>query len=314
MGVATGDFDGDGDLDLFRTAFGPDALLFNESDPESLRFAPRASPEGAADGGWDRGWGASATACDYDGDGWLDLFVTRYMDYDPGFACFAADGRRDYCAPTDIAGARDLLYRNLGDGRFEETGRRAGIASLAARGLGVVCHDFDRDGRLDFFVANDTEANHLWINTGDGAFREEALLRGAALSGFGRPEAGMGVELGDVDRDGDLDLLLTHFADETNTLYLAERGGFFADGSHARGARVRRAGEHRVRRRARRFRPRRPARRDRRQRAGRAPAGTRPRPALLLRLRRAGSPAARRRRRVRGRHDGGPRRSRAPTG
>ncbi|MYF77403.1 MAG: CRTAC1 family protein, partial [Acidobacteria bacterium] len=97
--------------------------------------------------------------------------------------------------------------------------------------LGVVCHDFTGDGRLDFYVANDTEANHLWVNGGDGAFAEEALLLGAALSGFGRPEAGMGIEIGDLSGDGVLDILLTHFADETNTVYLAEPGIGFVDGS-----------------------------------------------------------------------------------
>ena len=222
MGVAAGDVDGDGDLDLFRTGYGPDALLLN-SGPDGFR--------GSGEEAWDDGWGASATFCDYDSDGGLDLFVTRYMDYDPDFSCFAATGEQDYCNPTDVPGLSDLLYRNTGDGRFAEVGREAGIAALPARGLGVVCHDFTGDGRPDFYVANDTEANHLWVNQGGGAFTEEALLLGAALSGFGRPEAGMGIEIGDLSGDGVLDILLTHFADETNTVYLAEPGIGFVDGS-----------------------------------------------------------------------------------
>lgn len=234
MGVAVGDADGDGALDLYRTAFGPDRLLLARPGTGGPRFAE------APDFVPDEGWSASAVFCDYDRDGRLDLFVTRYMEYDPEFACFAADGRRDYCGPTELPGVPDLLYRNLGEGRFEEVGHRTGIAALAARGLGVVCHDLTGDGHLDFYVANDTEANHLWVSDGNGGFREEAMQTGLALSGLGRPEAGMGIEIGDADRDGDLDLLLTHFADETNTLYLAETGApsgtrFFRDGSNALG-------------------------------------------------------------------------------
>ena len=222
MGVAAGDADGDGDLDLFRTGFGRDVLLLN-SGPDGFQVSD--------EGTWDDGWSASATFCDYDADGSLDLFVTRYLDYDPGFSCFAATGEQDYCNPTDIPGLPDLLYRNRGDGTFVEVGSETGIAALPARGLGVVCQDFTGDGRPDFYVANDTEANHLWVNQGDGTFGEEALLLGAALSGFGRPEAGMGVEIGDLSGDGVLDILLTHFADETNTVYLAEPGIGFVDGS-----------------------------------------------------------------------------------
>lgn len=227
MGAAVGDADGDGDLDLYRTAYGADALLLRGNDAPGFAVSA-AFPA-------DEGWSASAVFCDYDADGHLDLFVTRYMDYDPDFECFAADGRRDYCGPTQLPGVPDLLYRNLGGGRFEEVGRRLGIGSPAARGLGVVCHDLTGDGLPDFYVANDTEANHLWVNDGAGGFHEEAMQSGAALSGFGRPEAGMGIEIGDLDRDGALDLLLTHFADETNTLYLAEDGGFFVDASNAWG-------------------------------------------------------------------------------
>ncbi len=222
MGIAIGDVDGNELPDVYRTGHGSNVLLLNRGNGvfEARRDGPNPG-----------GWSASATSCDYDADGNLDLFVTRYMDYDPDFVCQAATGPADYCGPTDIPGLSDSLYRGLGDGRFEDSSDAAGIAAFPARGLGVVCHDFTGDGRLDFYVANDTEANHLWVNQGDGTFREEALLRGAALSGFGRPEAGMGVDIGDIDGDADFDILITHFADETNTVYLAGPDAGFVDGS-----------------------------------------------------------------------------------
>ncbi len=222
MGVAVGDVNGDRRPDAYRTGYGAGALLLNQGNG-----AFQAQPDGPNP----EGWSASATFCDIDADGDLDLFVTRYMDYDPEFVCQSATGPADYCGPTDIPGLSDRLYRGIGGGRFEDVSDAAGISAFAARGLGVVCHDFNGDGRLDFYVANDTEANHLWVNRGDGTFGEEALFRGVALSGFGRPEAGMGADIGDLDGDADFDILLTHFADETNTVYLAGPGGGFTDGS-----------------------------------------------------------------------------------
>ncbi len=222
MGIAVGDASGDALPDLYRTGYRKNALLLNRGDG-SFDLAPESPDPG--------GWSASAVFCDYDADGNLDLFVTRYMDYDPELACHSATGPRDYCGPTEIPGLPDALYRGLGEGRFEDVSALSGVAAFRARGLGVVCHDFTGDGRLDFLVANDTEANHLWVNSGNGTFAEEALLRGVALSGFGRPEAGMGVDIGDLDGDADFDILLTHFADETNTAYLAGPGGGFTDGT-----------------------------------------------------------------------------------
>ncbi len=225
MGLAAADYDGDGRTDLFVTNYGPDRLFRNLG---AGRFEDRTGTAGV--GG--SGWSSSAAFCDYDADGRLDLYVTRYVANDPAKACTQQDGSRDYCSPQVFPGTHDLLYRNLGGGRFEEVSLAAGLRTVHAPGLGVVCSDFDGDGRLDFYVANDGEANQLWLNQGDGAFVDDAFLAGVALNDAGRPEAGMGIALGDLDEDLDLDLFITHVADETNTLYRFDDGGMgltFAD-------------------------------------------------------------------------------------
>ena len=215
MGLAAGDFDGDGRTDLFVTNYGPDVLYRSLGDG---RFADATVAAGVAG----EGWSASAAFCDYDADGRLDLYVARYVRNDPAKHCTQQDGSRDYCSPQVFPGTHDYLYRNLGGGRFEEVSLAAGLRAVHAPGLGVVCHDFDGDGRLDFYVANDGEANQLWLNQGGGVFADDAFLAGVALNDTGRPEAGMGIALGDVDSDQDLDLFITHVADETNTLYRSD--------------------------------------------------------------------------------------------
>ncbi len=215
MGLAAGDFDGDGSTDLFVSNYGPDVLYRSLGDG---RFEEVTAAAGVAG----EGWSSSAAFCDYDSDGRLDLYVARYVRNDPEKHCTQQDGSRDYCSPQVFPGTHDYLYRNLGDGAFAEVSLAAGLRSVHAPGLGVVCHDFDGDGRLDFYVANDGEANQLWLNRGDGVFADDAFLSGVALNDAGRPEAGMGIALGDVDSDLDLDLFLTHVADETNTLYRSD--------------------------------------------------------------------------------------------
>ena len=225
MGLAAGDFDGDGRTDLFVTNYGPDVLYRNLGEG---RFEDVTASAGVAG----VGWSSSAAFCDYDADGRLDLYVTRYVRNDPGKLCTQQDGSRDYCSPQVFPGAHDYLYRNLGGGRFEDVSLAAGLRAVHAPGLGVVCHDFDGDGRLDFYVANDGEANQLWLNQGGDGFADDAFLAGVALNDAGRPEAGMGIALGDVDHDLDLDLFITHVADETNTLYRSDGADFglaFAD-------------------------------------------------------------------------------------
>ena len=230
MGVATGDIDNDGDIDLFVSRFGPDSLYRNNGDGT---FADIGGSAGVAD----PAFGASATFFDYDGDGRLDLFVTRYNGYTPAGnkPCRDEAGERDYCSPLVYPPLPDRLYRNRGDGRFEDVTARAGVDQAFGAGLGVLAEDFDADGRPDLYLANDKSANQLWLNQGDGTFRDEALLAGLAYNVDGMAEAGMGVTAGDYDSDGDPDLFLTHIRAETNTLYRNDGGLLFEDATAAAG-------------------------------------------------------------------------------
>lgn len=231
MGVAVGDVNNDSRVDLYLTNYGEDRLLLNRSGSDGVHFVP--SPIAG-----DARWSSSATFCDFDGDGWLDLFVSHYIDYDETKECFADDGRADFCSPQIFEGSPDTLYRNLDGERFEDVSASTGIASKTAPGLGVVCADLDDDGRLDFYVANDGSANHLWIQQPDGSFRDEAIVAGVALNAFGVAEAGMGVAVSDADGDDDLDLFITHLGTETNTLYRNDRDLIFEDRSAAAGLSV----------------------------------------------------------------------------
>ncbi len=224
MGVATGDFNSDGAVDLYFASFGPNQLWRNRGDG---RFEDVTTQAGVADARW----GAAASFVDIDRDGHLDLFLANYLDYDArrNKPCYAPSSRRDYCGPAAFKPLPNRLWRNRGDGRFEDASAAAGIAGTAGPSLGVVALDADGDGRMDLYVANDGAANELWRNRGDGRFEEVALLAGLALNADGRAEAGMGIALGDADGDGDEDLFLTHLDGETNTLYLNLGGGLFED-------------------------------------------------------------------------------------
>ncbi|MHC5022349.1 MAG: CRTAC1 family protein [Planctomycetota bacterium] len=222
MGVAVGDLDNDGDLDVYVANHGRDQLFQNDGDGRFTRITDAAGADVGA-------WSSSAAFVDFDRDGWLDLYVTRYVEFDPPQACRDHAGRLDYCGPKSFPAVHDVLLRNLGRSgapAFEDVSSRAGLLSVpAGAGLGVVCEDLDGDGWIDVFVANDGDPNHLWINSGDGTFSEKALARGVAFNLHGQPEAGMGVVAADFDRDADLDLFLTHQARETNTLYLRSDSG-----------------------------------------------------------------------------------------
>ncbi len=212
MGVAVGDIDNDGDVDVYVTNVEADALYRNESDGSFTNITSTAGID-------NRSWGASAAFFDFDLDGFLDLYVTNYVRLDPSGACMDEAGRSEYCGPMAYPGVADVLYHNMGDGTFEDVSLAAGIAAGVSRGLGVVSADFDGNGLPDIYVANDSEPNHLWLNQGGGVFRDEAQRLGASVNELGRPEAGMGIALGDADGDGALDMYLTHLARESNTLY-----------------------------------------------------------------------------------------------
>ncbi|MEE2777924.1 MAG: CRTAC1 family protein [Acidobacteriota bacterium] len=226
IGVATGDFDNDGWTDLYATNLGPNHLLRNRGDGtfEDVTVAAGAD---------DRRFSVPATFFDYDGDGWLDLFVGNYHHFRLGNEdeCFNPNGLRDYCGPLAQPAEQDRLLRNRGDGTFQDTTLAAGLGDRAATALGAISEDFDLDGDLDLYVANDLMANHLWLNQGDGTFVEDALLAGAALDGDGKPQASMGVVAGDLDGDGAVDLFMSHLLREYNTLYLNDGQGLFTDRS-----------------------------------------------------------------------------------
>jgi hypothetical protein len=223
-GVAAGDVDNDGRRDLYVTNYGPNVLYANTG---GARFVDVTDSAGV--GGDD--FSAGAAFADIDNDGDLDLYVTNYVVFDTEAAlrdgprlCSFYGGLQVYCGPKGYVGAPDRLYRNDGDGtgawRFTDITEAAGIAAANRYyGLGVVPSDLDLDGDIDLVVANDGTPNVLWRNDGDGTFTDVALIAGLAYNGEGDEEAGMGIDAGDIDADGDDDLHLTHFFSETNTLY-----------------------------------------------------------------------------------------------
>ncbi len=219
MGVAVGDYDNDGDADLYVTNFGPNALYRNDGG----YFVDATQETGVGD----RRWGTSCAFLDYDLDGDLDLFATNYVDFDLDRNVICKEGRiRTYCRPQAYEPVGDLLYRNDGE-RFTDVTDEAGI-TLAGRGLGVALSDFDRDGDTDIYVANDGTMNFLYENR-RGHFAEIGLQAGTRYNEDGRAEAGMGVDFGDYDNDGYQDIFVTNFGFETNTLYRNSEGTYFTD-------------------------------------------------------------------------------------
>jgi tetratricopeptide (TPR) repeat protein len=228
MGAAVGDIDADGDPDVYVTNWGPNRFYRN------LGGHFTAETVGAEDGGW----GTSAAFGDLDGDGVLDLYVANYLqltaDASRGRTC-AYKGLASYCGPMGLPGQADRVYRGAVAGPFTDQSRTTGIDTVSYPALGVLIVDLDADGDVDVYVANDGEPNVAWRNDGAWRLREAAVDWNLAFSEDGECQAGMGVDAGDIDNDGDLDLMVTNFAEDVNTLYLAGGPGSFNDATYPRG-------------------------------------------------------------------------------
>ena len=231
MGVAVGDYDNDDDPDLFVTALGGNTLYRNNGDGTFADVTAQAGVGGS-------GWSASAAFVDVDQDGRLDLFVTRYLDWSFDANIFCGErppGHRAYCHPDRYPGVTSLLYHNDDGTRFTESGARAGIADPTGKSLGVAIADFDRDGKVDVFVANDSVREFLFRNRGDGRFEDVALAAGAAYDQDGRAFAGMGVTFDDRDNDGWPDLVVTTLSNQLYAHFRNEGAGTFSYATHATG-------------------------------------------------------------------------------
>jgi enediyne biosynthesis protein E4 len=221
MGVAVGDYDNDGYPDLYVTNYGRNTLYHNNGDGT---FTDVTTKAGVAVGGWS----CSAGFFDYDNDGHLDLFVTRYMEWDTQHSKICGGEWQTYCPPAEFPSTTNILYRNRGDGTFEDVSLRSSIGSLKGRSLGVSFADYDDDGFTDIFVANDGMRQFLFHNNGNGTFRECGLEAGASLTADGKPLSGMGTVFQDYDNDGRPDILVTVLPREVYALFHNDGGGLFS--------------------------------------------------------------------------------------
>jgi hypothetical protein len=235
MGVAVADYDNDGHSDVFITNFGKNALFHNRGDGTFVNIAAQAGLES-------ENWSTGCAWGDYDSDGRLDLYVARYVDFDrariprPGTANYCLyRGVPVACGPQGLPGLPDLFYHNEGGGKFREVSNDVGIRDTdRAYGFSVAWCDFDNDGFPDIYVANDSMANYLWRNGGNGTFEEIGMQAGCALSADGRPQSSMGIAVGDYNNDGWMDLWVTNFSEDYSTLY-RNSGGQFDDVTYEAG-------------------------------------------------------------------------------
>ena len=227
IGACAGDYDGDGWEDIYVCNFTTDALYRNNGDGTFENVTSAAMTA-------ETRWSSSAAFADVDGDGDLDLCVATYAKYVPTRDGCETRGLRVFCGPETFDSQTDTLFRNNGDGTFTDISEEAGIR-FAGRGLAIVCADYDDDGDADIFIANDMSQDFLYQNRGDGTFDEVAFLTGMALSEDGTMGNGMGIDAADIDNDGRLDLFITNFQDQVNTLYHNDGDGFFTDVSYPSG-------------------------------------------------------------------------------
>jgi hypothetical protein len=232
MGVAVGDFDNDGFDDIFITGYPRCRLFHNERG--TGKFTEATARAGVAGDGR---WSTSAAFVDYDRDGWLDLYVCHYAkwSFQTNKGCLNPRGKKSYCAPDLYDGDADSLYHNNGDGTFTDVTTKAGLSNIRRRGLGVAAFDYNDDGWVDLYVANDRQPNMLLRNNGNSTFNEVGTEAGASYSDIGTPLAGMGIGVGDYNNDGREDVFVTNFSGESNSLYRNDGEGIFTEVSASTG-------------------------------------------------------------------------------
>jgi len=224
MGVAVGDINNDGLPDLYLSNLGSNQMYLNKGGGKFTDFTKESGTD-------DPRWSTSASFFDYDRDGWLDLMVVNYADFTTANSpnCFASNTARDYCTPRVFRAPGNRLFHNKGNGVFEDVTVPAGVSKEFGHGLGIVTADFNNDGWIDIYVANDGDQNQLWANQKNGTFVNDALLAGAAVNRNGQTEAGMGVDVGDFDGNGTDDIFVTHLMDEINALFVNIGQAVFED-------------------------------------------------------------------------------------